>query len=267
MNFKWTLDDVLCTDRYLEAFPNNYFRNDIFYNYPQIGWRGNQKSRPLFTQRLIVSGHSDYPIIDQIASRYPNSKWFSVNTQSSRVTGIPLGITNNTDESPLHRIYGNTLMMLEVAQTPREIKNLVYLNFSRFNPECFIPSYEFERVPLYEMLHSKPWVTCGQPVNTFEGRKEFLKEIRNHEFVLCPRGNGVDTHRLWETLYMGSIPIVKNDIAHSEWQDLPILFINDWNEITEERLLAEKKRIESTSWNFEKLRVGYWIDRIRRSIQ
>ena len=64
MNFKWTLDDVLCTDRYLEAFPNNYFRNDIFYNYPQIGWRGNQKSRPLFTQRLIVSGHSDYPIIE-----------------------------------------------------------------------------------------------------------------------------------------------------------------------------------------------------------
>jgi hypothetical protein len=32
---------------------------------------------------------------------------------------------------------------------------------------------------------------------------------------------------------MGSIPIVKNDIAHSEWQDLPILFINNWNEITE----------------------------------
>ena len=259
MNFTWTLSDIICTDRYLEAFPNNYFRNDIFYNYPQIGWRGNQKSRPLFTQRLIVSGHSDFPITDQIASRYPISKWFSVNTQSSRVTGIPLGITNNTNESPLHRIYGNTLVMLEIAQTPREIKNLLYLNFK-------VETYPHEREFIQNMFRSKPWVTYGTPVDTFEGRKEFLKEIRNHEFVLCPRGNGIDTHRLWETLYMGSIPIVKNDIAHSEWQDLPILFINNWNEITEERLIAEKKRIESTSWNLEKLRVGYWIDRIRRSI-
>jgi hypothetical protein len=260
MNFTWTLEDVLCTDRYLQAFPNNYSKTDVFYHYPPIGWRGKQVYPPSSRQTLIVSGHSDYPITDQIASRYPNSKWFSVNTQSSRVTGIPLGITNDTNESFLHRIYGNIPMMLEVAQTPREIKNLVYLNFK-------VETYPHERQLIQNMFQSKSWVTCGTPVDTFEGRKEFLKEIRNHEFVLCPRGNGVDTHRLWETLYMGSIPIVKNDIAHSEWQDLPILFINDWNEITEERLLAEKKRIESTSWNFEKLRVGYWIDRIRRSIQ
>jgi hypothetical protein len=260
MNFTWTLEDVLCTDRYLQAFPNNYSKTDVFYHYPPIGWRGKQVYPPSSRQTLIVSGHSDYPITDQIASRYPNSKWFSVNTQSSRVTGIPLGITNDTNESFLHRIYGNIPMMLEVAQTPREIKNLVYLNFK-------VETYPHERQLIQNMFQSKSWVTCGTPVDTFEGRKEFLKEIRNHEFVLCPRGNGVDTHRLWETLYMGSIPIVKNDIAHSEWQDLPILFINDWNEITEERLLVEKKRIESTSWNFEKLRVGYWIDRIRRSIQ
>jgi len=259
MNFTWTLEDVLCTDRYLEAFPNNYSKTDVFYHYPPIGWRGKQVYPPQSTQNLIISGHSDYPITDQIARQYPKSKWFSVNTQSSRVTGIPLGITNNTNESPLHRIYGNTLVMLEVAKTPREIKNLVYLNFK-------VETYPYEREIIHHMFRSKPWVTCGTPVDTFEGRKEFLKEIRNHEFVLCPRGNGIDTHRLWETLYMGSIPIVKNDIAHSEWQDLPILFINNWNEITEERLIAEKKRIESTSWNLDKLRVGYWIDRIRRSI-
>jgi|LauGreDrversion4_2_1035121.scaffolds.fasta_scaffold12789_5 hypothetical protein len=266
MSFTWTSEDILCTDRYLQAFPNNYVKTDVFYNSP-ISWREKHVYPPPSTQKLIVSGHSDFPITEDISRRYPNSKWFSVNTQSRHVSGIPLGITNDTNESETHTIYGNIPMMLEVFQTPREIKNLVYLNFSRFSNGYFIASYEFERVPLYEMLHSKPWVTCGEPVNTFEGRKEFLKEIRNHEFVLCPRGNGVDTHRLWETLYMGSIPIVKNDIAHSGWQDLPILFINNWNEITEERLIEEKKRIESTTWNFEKLRVSYWIDRIRRSIQ
>lgn len=260
MNFTWTLEDVLCTDRYLEAFPNNYVKTDVFYNYTPIHWRGKQIFTPSSTQTLIISGHSDYPLTDAIATKYPKTTWFSVNTQSTKVSGIPLGITNDTNESSLHRIYGNLPIMLEVYQNPREIKNLVYLNFK-------IETYPHERQLIQNMFQSKSWVTCGTPVDTLEGRKEFLKDIRNHEFVLCPRGNGVDTHRLWETLYMGSIPIVKNDIAHSAWQDLPILFINDWNEITEERLIAEKKRIESTNWNFEKLRVGYWIDRIRRSIQ
>jgi hypothetical protein len=65
---------------------------------------------------------------------------------------------------------------------------------------------------------------------------------------------------------MGSIPIVKRDVAHVGWTDLPILFVDDWKEVTYERLLAEQKRIESTSWNMEKLRVSYWISRIKSFI-
>ncbi len=30
----------------------------------------------------------------------------------------------------------------------------------------------------------------------------------NYLFVACPRGNGLDTHRFWETLYRGYIPVV-----------------------------------------------------------
>jgi hypothetical protein len=48
--------------------------------------------------------------------------------------------------------------------------------------------------------------------------------------------------------------------------DLPILFVDDWKEVTQDRLLAEQKRIESTSWNMEKLKVGYWIKVIKESL-
>jgi hypothetical protein len=208
---------------------------------------------------VILAGHSDYPLTDEIAGRYPRATWFSTNTQSKRVNGLPLGITNDTDESPIHRIYGNIQMMVEVAQIPREIKNLLYLNFA-------VHTYPSERVPLKEMFAGVPWVTHGECVNTFEGRRIFLEDIRNHTFVLCPRGNGIDTHRLWETLYMGSIPIVKRDSAHAGWTDLPILFVDDWKEVTYERLIAEQKRIEATSWNMEKLKVGYWVNRIKSTM-
>lgn len=254
----WRAEDVICGDRFLTAFPNNYFKTDIFYVRGTFSWRGRVIYPPRL-QRVLLAGHSDYPLTDEIADRYPRATWFSTNTQTKRVNGLPLGITNDTDESPIHRIYGNIPMMLEVAQLPRQIKNLVYLNFA-------VHTYPSERGPVKEMFTGVPWVTHGESVNTFEGRRIFLEDIRNHTFVLCPRGNGIDTHRLWETLYMGSIPIVKRDVAHAGWMDLPILFVDDWKEVTQDRLLAEQKRIESTTWNMEKLRVGYWISRIKSFI-
>ena len=257
MSFTWTEDDVICTDRFLEAFPENYVKTCCFYLRDPPTWREKIAYPPSESQRLIISGHSDYPFTEYIANKYPHAMIFAVNTQSPRVRGIPLGITNNTDETHVHRIYGNVQMMLDVVKNPRQIKNLAYLNVS-------VGTYPSERVPVKDAFGSLSWVTQGEPVNTMEGRKKFLEEVRNHVFVFCPRGNGIDTHRLWETLYMGSIPIVKRDIAHAGWMDLPILFVDDWSEVTEERLLEEQKRIESSAWNMEKLRVGYWINCIKK---
>jgi hypothetical protein len=42
--------------------------------------------------------------------------------------------------------------------------------------------------------------------------------------------------------------------------------VDDWKEVTYERLIAEQKRIDSTSWNMEKLKVGYWVNRIKSTM-
>lgn len=249
------MDDIIATDKYLAAFPDHYCKTDVFY-LDSYFWRGTVVTAPE-TADLIVSGHSDYPITDEIADRYPGTTWWSVNSQSLRVRGLPIGITNDCDESALHRIYGNIPMMEDVVREPRIIKNRVYMNFTL----CTHPS----RQEVYDMFHSKPWVTVGEHVSTMEARKVFLQEIRNHEFVLCPRGNGVDTHRLWETLYMGSIPIVQRDIAHRGWEDLPIAWIDSWNEVTEEWMDSQLERIRTGTWAMEKLKASYWIEKIRTS--
>lgn len=68
----------------------------------------------------MIAGHSDQPVIDNIVDQYPNVKtWWGVNSQSLRVRGLPLGITNNCDEGPIYRIYGNTDIMHEVVREPR----------------------------------------------------------------------------------------------------------------------------------------------------
>jgi len=40
---------------------------------------------------------------------------------------------------------------------------------------------------------------------------EYLSELSEHYFCLCPRGNGLDSHRFWESLYLGVIPVIVNN--------------------------------------------------------
>jgi len=253
-------EDIITSDRYLEAFPSNYFKTDCIIHNSSMWWRNKLVSPPPRNSNLIISGHSDYGITDKEFEFFNPSVWYTINKQSDKVFALPLGITNNTQESFLHPIYGNVDSMIQVMNEPKQEKNLVYMNFN-------ISTYPQERQQVFDLFQDKEWVTKGIIENSLEGRTRFLQEIRNHTFVLCPRGNGVDTHRLWETLYMGSIPIVKKDIALKDFEDLPICFIDDWTEITLQFLDEQKQQILSKSWNIQKLKVSYWVDKITLTIK
>lgn len=60
--------------------------------------------------------------------------------------------------------------------------------------------------------------------------QEYSRNLHDYSFVLCPEGNGVDTHRVWETLYAGSTPI----ILQSSWAksltdlDIPLVITESW---------------------------------------
>lgn len=250
-------DEIICTDKYLSLVSDNimYIKTDLLHhNLNNMVWRNN--IHILKPSKVWITGHSDYPITLDIFNRYNNNcnYWFAINKDinTSKIKSLPLGIANNTNESDFHPICGNTDMMIDVLSQAKEIIKLVYLNFN-------INTYPQERQQCYNLFHNKEYVTVGKIENTLEGRKKYLTDIRNHKFVLCPRGNGIDTHRLWETLYMGSIPIVKQCIGMNEFTDLPILFINDWSDITDENFLETKyDEITSQTWNLDKLKFSYW---------
>jgi hypothetical protein len=41
--------------------------------------------------------------------------------------------------------------------------------------------------------------------------ENYIKELSKYRFCLCLRGNGIDTHRFWESLYLGVIPVIINN--------------------------------------------------------
>lgn len=224
-----TTHDLITTDGYLSFCNKNeicYIKTDFFYK-GQFTWRDN--IHPQKISDKIVVGHSDYPVVTSIAEKFNTILCVNRETYKENTFGIPLGLTNDCDDSPRHRIYGNKDIIIEVMNKKVEKENLLYINFN-------ISNYPQERQVVFDMFKDFNDIKIGSIENSIDGRRKFLEEIKYSKFVLCPRGNGIDTHRLWETLYMGSIPIVKYENAHHLFTDLPILFIKEWNEITEEFL-------------------------------
>jgi hypothetical protein len=253
------LSDIINADVFERAFPVEYRKIDPLVFDRPFAWKGKTIYPPEKNTRCLITGHSDYPITDALVKKYSPGSWWGQNkeTRDHRVHSIPLGIVCLDERYPHTKITGDISLILDIQREPKQTKNRVYMNFD-------IKTYPAERQHVYALFCNKTWVTKGKFDIGVDGRRQFLRDLRNHTFVLCPRGNGVDTHRLWETLYMGSIPIVRRHVAMEDFYDMPICFIDDWNEVTPEFLEAERIRIQTGRFNTEKLKASYWIKKIKR---
>ncbi len=73
--------------------------------------------------------------------------------------------------------------------------------------------------------------------------QEHVQRLAKYKYCLCPEGNGVDTHRLWEALLIGCVPIVKNTafsrvIMHYTHGEIPMIIMDSWwDQIYEQKSL------------------------------
>jgi len=95
----------------------------------------------------------------------------------------------------------------------------------------------------------------------------YLKALAGHRFVASPEGNGLDCHRTWEALYLGTIPIVLHSRAMEYFRDLglPILLIDNWPELANyDEVTLEKKYQELIARkNDSALSLDYWSEQIK----
>ena len=140
--------------------------------------------------------------------------------------------------------------MMRKLQTPKQYRSLVYCNHNiNTNPK--------HRQKPYDVLRGEKWATVHMGSNG-QGFDNYIDNVYNHPFVICPEGNGIDTHRVWECLYMNTIPIVIRNINNSFYEDLPILFLNDWEELSEKLLHDAFMDMSRKEWNMDKLTFEYW---------
>lgn len=86
---------------------------------------------------------------------------------------------------------------------------------------------------------------------------EYANLARITRYVAAVRGNGVDTHRHWETLYRGGIPIILKDAwsAGIAELNLPFLEVGAWNSGELQKILLKS---EDLSFNPENAHALWW---------
>ena len=245
-----------CTPLTNTFCPCDLKKTNIVYTHTMYVNELFDKIRKLKSCKFVVVTHNcDANVND--ASILPDNviRWFSqnVNVRHSRIESIPIGLENDRWFKDIHKKD----MMLLMMGTKRKIRNWLYLNTNvATNPK--------ERQPLYDLLEGQSWVTSEKGINGI-GFPKYLSNIYTHNFVVCPDGNGIDTHRLWETLYMGSIPIVKKGVNTSFYSDLPICFVNKWEDITREYLQVGLTAMAAIKWKWDMLNFKYWENKIKSS--
>jgi hypothetical protein len=155
------------------------------------------------SSKIIISHNSDHEI------RYiKNVKLHLAQNcliKNNKLLSIPIGIENTQwfDHNIFHKIRKSKII---------KTKNIYFYFNLNTHPS---------RLTCYNKLKDKlEW-------NTKRNKEDYFMELASHKYAICPRGNGLDTHRIWECLYLDVIPIIieEDDL---KIDNLPIIILKDW---------------------------------------
>ena len=91
--------------------------------------------------------------------------------------------------------------------------------------------------------------------------KDYIKNLSQNKYILAPCGNGFDTHRLWEALYMGGVPIIREHETYSYLDRKSVVVVGDYEHINLSLLDNFKKNYKSFDDKF--LKISWWFKKIR----
>lgn len=223
---------------------------------------------------VLMSGDSDdsnpKPSAWQILSKDTRMiHWFMHNYNLSlqdpywnRTTPLPVG------NSQWNQHKENLIKVLDEGYGLRDGMHLnpsIKVSTNKWILASFnVPSNPDARQPVWDLACKStgklaPVTTCIQG----QSLEEHYKTVSEYKFVLSPHGLGLDCYRTWEALYLGTFPIVKTSSLDRSYENLPVLIVQDWEDIDESLLQETYQTFTSTRYRYEELYKGYWFDRVR----
>ncbi len=200
---------------------------------------------------ILISHNSDENIdnrYDELLLSDKIIKWYSQNIKIShpKLHMVPIGIANSMWN------HGNMEILKNIiTQDLIKTKNVYfYFSISTNSTERNHCKTEIERKGL-------TWGTCF-------GFNDYLKELSLYKFAICPPGNGVDCHRIWECYYLGVIPImVRSQFTEHISKCLPCILLDKWSDFNINDILPLYDSLLVTlNKNYKYITLQYYINEI-----
>ena len=225
---------------------------------------------------ILVSGDCDETVPNDLFSSDNNLNqfiessnlihWFSQNcvlTSHPKLSQIPIGLDYHTMAERDHEWGPKTTplnqekLLQTVALKAKPLDERICKAYSNFQ---FLMTTKFGSDRIDAINQVPKDLVFYEPIkikrlNTWVSQSKYA-------FVLSPHGNGLDCHRTWEALALGCIPIVKTSPLDSLYDDLPILIVKEWSDVTQELLNKIIEEYKTKQFNLEKLKLNYWIEKI-----
>lgn len=221
--------------RYVQKFvPDQVKENDfVFLNLDYIEHFVSHLNNNIPKNKFIlVTQNSDRDFTNEMFNsieRFTN-KILVINSSVSneKVYKIPLGFNDHSTE------------VLETEDfTFNSKEKLIYINFKLHHhsdrPNCFNYFKQFD------------WVDVEDEILPL---KEFYDKLRTFKYCVSPRGTGIDTHRLYESLLYGVIPIVKRSELDDLYVKFPVILVDNWEDVTYDFLVNNYENHLSSYFNW-----------------
>lgn len=200
---------------------------------------------------ILVTGNSDYPINSErakVLDEYPIHKWFAINAEHDdpRIAPIPIGIKN--EGTPKQGCY-----------TMRKVQDMHLVK-----SWDVVANFNVDTNPRERMSCLSAACVKLQPWKSYDG---YLRDIAGSLFTLAPNGNGIDTHRAWDALYLKSIPVVTRSLLWDSLPGVPAVVLDSWSDFDPSMLTEELYMEKICGFDFDCLYMDRWMERMEDSIR
>ena len=188
---------------------------------------------------IIFTNLEDTPIDEYIFNQIPSNvlciSAINAEAYGGKVIPAPYGLQRRM--TPADKRLEDILSVMNYRHTASQ---LLYVSHD--------DKTHVERSGIKDVFRDKEWACVNQQK---VGYKEFMSNICQHKFMICPRGNAIDCHRNWEVLYLRRAPVMRKHAYLQElYKDYPVLWVDEFSDITKE-LLEENNYLYEEAENMD----------------
>lgn len=224
---------------------------------------------------VLVTNDTDYTVPEDIF-RSPDEfetflnnpyliRWYSQNTsvQTDKLVPLPIGLDYHTMAPKVSVVEQERILRNILSETVPFWERIPQIYNNCTTDTYYNRRYAKHRKTALDMI---PQDLIHNQLTRIS-REDTWHNTVKYTFVLSPPGNGYDCHRTWESLVLGSIPIVLSTPIDHVFSELPVWIVKSWNEVTHENMMEViqqfKKKYMADEFNMKKLKMMYWVDRMK----